>query len=873
MATDIDDELRFHVEARVDDLVASGVPHEAATARALAELGDISEVRGQLTTIDRRTLRSRSRIERWRIAGIDIRYAIRRLWHTPGFSIAAILTMTIAIGATTSVFGLVNGVLLKGFPYRQPDRLVSLWESSSALNLPKLGVSGGDYADWLRQNRAFTGLAAAWERDFTVIGRQESEHVTGFSVSPNYFPLLGITPVLGRPLAPDSAGPPEVVIGYDLWQRRFGGARSVLGQSLTLVGENQLKDSIYSIVGVMPPGLPARDQLWTRLTLAHSWVANHRASAGLNVYGRLRPGITLAAAQAEMKAIAQRLATAYPQTNKDIAARVIPLVDQLVGDVRPALLMLLVAAACVLLIGAANLANLFLVRCLARQRELALRTALGASRSRLVRGLLAEGAILGVFAGVIAIVGAFAGVRALRSLAPTTMPRLSDVAVDGRVLEFCVAMSLATVCVFALLPALWASRDTIADVLKSGGGGTATVESHRLQDGLVVLQIAVALVLLTGASLFVESFVHLLNADPGLRPEGVLTAVITPDPERYPTPEQLHVLFSSVAERLAAQEGVDGAAVSTAPPAGSNDAECASPIPIIGDPAPDLAHLPLACPVGASPGYFRTVGIRVLRGRGILPADDMRTSKVAVIDQLLARRYFAGRDPVGRRLAFGSLTPVGRDTVEIVGVVATVKLGGLAGQDVPEIYVPMDQYPEFTAALAVRTKGDPDAFSETLKRVLANIDPTMSVYDVETMRQRMAQSLDATQFSTFLASLFAGVALLLSIIGIYSVLAYVVTQRQREIAVRITLGADRSRVMGEVVRHGLALTAVGIVVGSFLAWILTGVLARLFLGVSPHDPTTFIGVAGAFALVSVAATSGPAFRTTRINPVVALTST
>jgi putative ABC transport system permease protein len=544
-------------------------------------------------------------------------------------------------------------------------------------------------------------------------------------------------------------------------------------------------------------------------------------------------------------------------------------VDQLVGNVRPALLMLLSAAACVLFIGAANLANLFFVRYLSRQRELAVRTALGATRCHLVRELLAEAGVLGLVAGTLGIGAAVAGIRILRWLAPPTLPRVNQIGVDYRVVIFCALASFAAVLIFGALPAWQASRSTLGDILKDGGRATGSARRRGLQDALVVLQVAVALVLLTGAGLLVESFDRFERMDTGFRPDGVLTASVILPGARYPTPERQTAFVSAVVERLAALPGVDAAAAGDAlPGAGTNDNSFA----IIGDPTPDPTHVPLAYAIGVSPDYFRTMGIRLLRGRGVLATDDNRAKKVAVVDELLTQRYFPGRDPIGQRFVFRA-TPTGPDTIEIVGVVGTVKQGGLAIEDLPEIYAPMAQYQEPFAAVAVRTRGDPEALTRALKGAVASIDATVPVFDIRTMGAWMAQSIGTIRFSSFLASLFAAIALVLGAVGIYSVLAYIISQRRREIGIRIALGASRSRVMRDVLARALALAGLGIALGSGTAWLLTRALSGLFVGVSPHDPGIFVGAAAVFVVMALAAASVPAFRTTRINPVVALTST
>lgn len=807
----------------------------------------------------------------------EVQYALRRLRGSPAFTIAATLTLAIAIGATASVFSVVDGALLKAFPYHEPDRVRVLWESNERRHMPRASVATANYFDWHARSHAFSSIAVACcgtALRLTVAGEQNAEEIIGLAVTPNYFSVIGVKPILGRTLAPDTSGPAEVVIGYGYWQRRFGGSPAAIGTTLTLDNPNDARPTrqhTYTIVGVMPPGLPGPVEMWIRIFF-EPVEATNRDIRYLDAYGRLAPGVTAERGESELKMIAGQLATAYPKTNDEWSAATGALMDQLVGSVRPMLVMLLAAAGCVLLIGAANLANLFLVRCLAREREMALRTALGATRRRLIRELVVEAATLGVAAGALGVGVAIAGTGALRVLAPPTLPRLSEVGVDGRVVAFCAFASLATVFIFGVVPAWHASRANLAQVLKEGGRGTGSAQRHRLQDSLVVAQVAIALVLLTGAGLFIESFAQFQRMDPGFRPQGVLTAQIAFTAERYPTAERQDQFVTSLVEQLQARPGVSSASVSEAVPAWATAFR--NSFDIVGEAPTDPSHRPAAVANLVSPEYFRTMGIRLMRGRDVRSTDDRRAPRIAIVDALLAQRYFNGRDPIGRRIWY-SFTGGAPDTAEIVGVVGSVKESGLAADAEPGLYFPFAQFLGGRAVLAfvsIRTMGDPAALASPLRQIVAGLDRMVPVSDVKTMNERVDQSIGTTRFSTFLASLFAGVALILGVVGIYSVLAYVVAQRQREIAIRLALGASASDVMQDVVRRALALTVVGVALGSGAAWIVTRVLAGLFLGVSPHDPGIFVGAAVVFAAVALAAASVPAFRTTRVNPALALGS-
>ncbi len=611
---DVDDEMRFHLEMRIAELRALGMSPDEAEAEAVRRVGDLDALRDDLVRAGMRRGRMSQVRESLSDALQDIRMACRRLSHSPTFAMAATLTLAITISATASVFALVDAVLLKAFPYRDPSRVLSIWESNP--QFPQFAVAPANYLDWQAQSTAsFTSLAALKYQFLTATGSGEAERLSAAAATPNYASTLGITPALGRFLAPSSAGPAEVVIGYAFWQRQFGGQSSVLGRTLTLEGHP------YTIVGATPSGLPSGSfydpDVWTRLPLDAPAQVDRGAHV-IAVYGRLRDGVSEQQGERDLKTIAARLALAYPQTNKSWSVVTMPVLQQILGSVRPALTMLFAAAACVLLIGAANLANLFLVRYLARERELALRTALGATRRRVVRELVVEALTLGTIACVVGVALAFGGVRALRVLAPTTLPRLGQISVDARVVAFCVVAALTTVCLFGLVPAWHASRASLAGAVKEGRRGTSSGRHHRLQDSLVVLQMTVALILLTGAGLFVTGFEHFRRLDPGFRPEGVLTALVTPRAERYATPEKQTAFVSRLLEQLSAIPGVLGVSVSNNLPTAL---VWAAGFTVIGDPPPDPAHMPttdLAC---VSPGYFRTMGMDLRRGRGVLATD------------------------------------------------------------------------------------------------------------------------------------------------------------------------------------------------------------------------------------------------------------
>ena len=693
---DLDDEVRFHLEMRAANLSAQGMSLEHARAEALRRFGDVSELRAQDEQTAKRRARWRPLREWVRDAGADVWIAGRRLGNTPSFTIATVLTVGVAIGAAASVYGLVDGVLLDPFPFRDPGRVVSVVATNVSQHILRSPASPLTYVDSRDQSTAFEELAAADFKDMAVTGGQESERLHGLAVTPNYFPALGVAAAAGRFLASDSAGPAEVVISDEYWQRQFGGSPAALGQKLTLDGLP------FTIVGVMPPNLPDRADyqidLWTRLSFTAADVKNPNANR-LRVYGRLKPGVTIAGAEHQLQTVAARIVQAYPWA-AGWSLHVTSIAEDVVGSDRTWLLALLGAACCVLLVGAANLGTLFLVRCLGREQETALRLALGATRPRLAQELLIEAALVGLMGTVLGASLSIIGVRTLRVLAPTSLPRLGAVAVNARLFVFCAVAAVAIVLVFGALPAWQTARDAVATTLKAGARSTASPLRRALQSSLVVIQLAVALVLLTGASAFLKGFEHLRHLDPGFDPEHVLTAFVALPDTRYPTTERQQQFLTQLATGLNTIPGAQATAVSIGMPAGSMRVQLT--FSVVGAPAPDSAHTPSADLVCASPGYFRTMSIPLARGRDFAASDGAHASEVMIVDALLARRFLAGHDALTSRLSFGS------DTVQIVGLAGSVRQHGLAEDDVPVMYTPMAQCPYSSLAFAsVRSAGTP----------------------------------------------------------------------------------------------------------------------------------------------------------------------
>lgn len=789
-----------------------------------------------------------------RMLAADARLAVRRLRSSPGFTGAAVLTLAIGIAATASIFAVVDGVLIKPLPYRDADHVLAIWEvTPHGADLP---VSPPNFLDWRGQATSFAALAAMNDVQYTVTGTSEAERVNGLAVTPSYFRAVGLAPVVGRSLAIDSSGPPEVVIGYGVWQRRFGGDVAVVGRSILLDGVT------HRVVGVMPPGVPGPAELWTRLSFSASDL--ERGTHSLDVVGRLKPAVTTQSARRDLALVAARLAHEYPRTNRDWSIGAEPIADKLVGNVRPALVALLCAAVCVLLVGAANLANLFLVRYLTRQRELAVRAALGATHSRLLSALVLEALIVGIGGCALGTAGASVGIRVLGALAPAVLPRADMIAFDGRVVACCAVMALAAALIFGGLPAWRASRASIGASLHGTRDRVGSRSWRGLQSALVVAQVALALILLTGAGLFVDSFVRLRTLDTGFRPSGVLTMQVDLPTGRYPTPQRQGAFITTLLERLVAVPGVTSASASSSVPGTAGN--MVDVFAIVAGPPTDPLAPPYADIITVTPGYFATLGIRLERGRGILPADDERARRVAVIDESLAQRYFGGQDPLGRLIVVGS------DTIQVVGIAPPVKQRGLAEAAEPAVYVPLAQLTLPVADLELRTLGDPHAITRSARQVIRGLDDGVPVSDVKTIEARLDASIGTTRFATLLASIFSAIAWVLGIVGLYGVLTDVVRSRQRELGIRIALGATRPIIMTHILRYALVLTCIGIGAGSLGAWLVTRTLGRLFVGVNPHDPAIFLSTAVVFAIVALVASSLPALHATRIDPRATLAS-
>jgi putative ABC transport system permease protein len=792
----------------------------------------------------------------------DLRSAFRRLRSSPGYAAVSVITLGLGIGASTAIFSAVDGVLLKSLPYRDPGSLVQLSETNVARNFPSFPVTPANLADWRSQSRSFSGIAASRpRRAILTTSNGEPERVPAAGVSTNYFQVLGVTMHIGRTFVEsDSLASAErpVILAYSFWLRRFGADSSLIGKPITLDG------SPFTVIGVVSPRVRTTTLVWTPLTIPPQLMADRNAHM-LLVIGRMAPGRTIDATRREMDAISTRLSADYPASNKDWTITIVPLLDQIVGKLRPALVALMAAVIFVLLIACANVANLTLARGYARAREVAVRGALGAGRRRIAAQMLTENAVVALIGGALGIAIASFGVKLLRTLAPTNLPRVDEITVDGRALVFGLLASLATAVVFGLLPALRGSRMDLSNALREESRGASMSKRARLvQRTLVITQIAFAMVLLSGATLLFRSFVSLANRPLGFDTAQIATAQLTLPRRAYPREVDQTRYATTLLERLALEQGVASATITSAMPGGNSTGLLL--LSVVGRAEPDPSNLPVAFFIPTTPSYFRTLGVALKSGRVFSDRDDANAPPVAIVDELFVRRYLGGSDPLTRRVLLAIDDSVPR---QIVGVVASVKQGGVDSDDQPATYVPFAQSPSSDMAVLVRGTGGAAPLA-AIKSVIRAADPDVPVYDVQSLSDRVAVAVGPTRFYTVLASVFAIIAVALGAIGVYGVLADTVSRRRRELGIRVALGAAPSTLVGGVLWDGARLAASGVVVGLIASVWTGGALRALLVDVGARDPIALGGSAVIFAIVALVASLGPAARAVRADPIEAL---
>jgi predicted permease len=805
----------------------------------------------------------------------DLKFGLRMLAKNPGFTAVAVLTLALGIGANTALFSVVNGVLLKPLRYTDPDRLVAAYSRDA--NFANSSISYPNFLDWVRDNRSFSALAAYLEDDFNLTGMGEAERVPAERISANFFPLLGVKPVIGRTFLPEEdqlGATPVVLIGGGLWKRRFGSSPEAVGKSLMLDG------TAYTIVGVIPDdfhyasGNFQQSDVYVPIgQLAEPTFRDRKASMGMDAVGRLKPGVTFAQAKADMDALGRHLAEAYPDADKGTGIALIPLKQTLVGEIRPFLLVLLAAVGFVLLIACVNVANLLLARSTARTQELAIRSALGATRGRVIRQLLTESLLLALGGGGLGMLLASWGLQGALKMLPEALPRAEEVHLDGRVLLVMLAASALAGILFGLAPALKNSQRDLQETLKEGGRGLSGAR-HRVQSVFVVVEMALALVLLSGAGLMIRSLAKLWSVDPGFDPHNVLMFDNSSPPIR--SPEAIRSSWLQIHDSIAALPGVEGTSLTAgAVPMGS-DSEL--PFWLEGEPKPATTDaMKVTLSYFVQPDYLKVMRTPLERGRFLTPQDNEHSPLVIVIDERFARLYFGDQNPIGKRINFDILNV----TAEIVGVAGHVKQWGLdadaASPMQAQCYFPLAQVPDQFlslvaggAGVAVRTKGPPLMGVSELRRTLSHLNSQQVMYNVRTMDGIIAGSLAARRFCMILLGIFAALALVMSCVGIYGVISYLVGQRTHEFGIRIALGAERGDVLRMVLGEGAKMALVGVTIGLLAAFGLTRLMASMLFGVSAHDPLSFAGVASLLILVALAACYIPARRATKVDPMVAL---
>ncbi len=873
---EIVEELSQHLEDEYERALSCGASEEEARQKVLEQLNTPDLLGRELKHVEPRgsedpiALGTERKINIFTDLQQDLRYGLRTLAKNPAFTSIAIIALALGIGANSAIFSVVDAVLMRPLPFKKPAQLVMLWENATHLGFPKNTPSPANFLDWQNQASAFTGMAAMVERSFNLTGVGEPERLDGRRVSANLFDLLGVPALLGRTFVPgdDRPGTHVVLLSYSLWQRRFGSDRSVIGRALTLNGES------YTVIGIMPrfvqlPGFANRnDQVWVPIAFPPEEAAQ-RGNHFLEVIARMKPGITLKQAQAEMDTIAARLAQQYPDYNTRTGAVVVPLHEQVVGDIKPALLILLGAVGFVLLIACANVANLLLARAAVRQKEIALRLALGASRSRLTRQFLTESVLLAVFGAGLGLLLALGGIRILKTFIPATISQVQTINIDARVLIFTAFIAVVTGIAFGLAPALQASHLNLNDTLKEGGrdaGGGS--KGNRLRGLLVIGEVAVSFVLLIGAGLLINSFFHLRKLEPGFRVDHLLTMKVDLSEVKYPDRERRAVFFDEVIQRVRALPGVQSAAVAGNLPLTYNGDSMNISVEGVPDPAPD--QRPDVIFRATGPGYFGTMAIPIIRGRDFTDQDKADSKNVVVISEKTAQHFWPGQDPIGRRLKPGSSTS-NTPWREVIGVVKDVRQNDFIAAPKMQMYFTYRQLKDLAPnALVVRTSIEPLSLAASVRDAIWSVDKDQTVADIDTMEHIVAEAVARQRFSMLLLSLFATLALLLASVGIYGVMSYSVAQRTHEIGIRIALGARRGDVLQMTIKQGLKLVGTGMILGLAAAFLLTRVLQTLLFGISPTDPVTFFGISLVLLAVAILASYIPALRATKVDPLVAL---
>jgi putative ABC transport system permease protein len=796
----------------------------------------------------------------------DVKYGARMLLKSRGVTLIAVLTLALGIGANTAIFSVLNAVVLRPLPYPESDRLMLLTEWSE--QVPNMSFSVANFKDLRAQQTTFEAVGAFRSNIYVLTGEGDPERLLDRQVSHDFFQTIRVRPILGRVLGPDEDRPgaqPVVMLSEGFWERRFGRDPGIVGRKLTMNNES------FEVIGVLAGafhGTWQTTEVWTSLLRLEEQIGGPQrrgSHPGIYVVGLRKPGVSEAQAEADVRAIAARLAAAYPNSNAKQSMTATGFQAFIIREYRPRVLILMAAVGFVLLIACANLANLLLARGAGRRREIAIRAALGAGRGRLVRQMLTESVLLSVAGGVAGLGVAWAGLRGLLAITPTNVPRMDEVALNGTVLAFTAALAILTGLFFGIVPAWHAARTDLNETLKEGGrSGRGGEGRHWVRNALVVTEVALALVLLVGAGLMLKSFSNILAADAGINPEGVLTATVVPPATLGNEPEKVRPYIARVLEQVKAIPGVEAAAT-TLPLLGGWQTS----FWVEGRPDPPLGQWPSTDIARVSPEYFRVMGQRLIRGRYFTEHDTAEGTPVAIVDQTLADTYWPGEDPIGKRMRFGG--PLSTNPwMEIVGVVAHVKNYGVDEESRVETYVPVMQNPNRFFTVVLRTQGDPASLTPALRQALREADAEAVLFNPRTMEEIASDSVAERRLAAMLLGVFSALAMLLAAVGLYGVMSYAVTQRTHELGIRMALGAQRSDLFRLVLGQGMTLTFIGLAAGLAGAWWLTRFLEAQLFGVSSTDPLTFLLLPMVLVVVALLAAFVPARRATRVDPVIAL---
>jgi putative ABC transport system permease protein len=798
----------------------------------------------------------------------DLRYGLRMLFRNRLFTVVAVIALGLGIGANTAIFSVVNAVLLRPLPYEDSDKLVFVSEINQQLG--EFSIAYPNFLDWHEQNQSFEHLAVHRRQSYTVTGGSEPVRVNGRQVSVDFFAVLRVKPILGNTFSTEDDKPgasPVAILSYGLWQRLFAGQADILGQTVILNAKPHV------IIGVMPKGFsfPRDVEIWTPVgqqAALPGWMAraNHPGIFGI---ARLKQGVTLEQARADMTAISERIEQLYPNDVAGDRVSLQPYLERLTKDIKPSLLVLFGAVGFLLLIACANVANLQLARGGARQKEMAVRSALGASRLRIIRQLLTESAVLALLGGGLGLMLAWWGVELLISISPGDTPRLAEINLDARVFAFSLLLSILTGMVFGLAPALQASKTDLNETLKESLRGSSTGPgSQRFRNPLIIAEVAISLLLLVGSGLMIKSFVRLQEVNPGFNPDNLITFELSLPRAQYPDDQQMVNFYKEIGQRIKALPGVEQASLASGLPLGNNGNQTA--FVIEGEALPDPDKVPASEVVIVTPNHFRTLGMRLLQGRDFDERDTRDSPYVTVIDETFARRYWPDGDAVGKQIRFGG---AGRDSrlAVVAGVVERVRMEGVdTDNDRVQSYFVFTQLTWNSMSVVARTSVDPISLANACRSEVQSVDKNQPVYNLRTMDQIWTESIASRRLTMFLLSAFAFVALLLATVGIYGVISYSVTQRTKEIGIRLALGAETGDVLKLILKQGLLLVLTGIALGLTAALVLTRWLEKLLFGVSPTDTLTFVAVSLILAVVGLAACLVPARRAARVDPMVAL---